>query len=973
MRHIFPGHGIAWLTASMSRDSLRAIEKVQQRKDITKNWESDGIINALPALIAYVTPDHRYRFANDAYFRIFGKTSENVKGLHVRDVLGSETYERLRPCLDRALKGETITHVETGLFNRFGEQRYYRGAYVPDIKDGKVVGIIILQTDVTDLKRIEHSLKEREVRLRLTLESAHMGIGEVDVKTSRVTLDESARRIFGYCEGVEVLSIEDFISIFYPEDFEKIQRFVSTLETNEKQNFELDFRIYDQDKKGPKWIHSRGRIIRDEHKKVVRFVFVVADATKQKLMERKVKESEGKTRMLLEYLPQLVWTASPDGRLTYANRRYSEFSGVDITKGKGGGWFSLVYEDDAERIRKLWNRFIKKGESFEFEVRLRGKDGEYRWFLSRSIPVRDENGNLVEWFGTMTDIHDRKIAEDRQARMQNKVLRLHAIANELTRSENISEIARIIIEEGMEAIGAGAGAIGLVGEDDKRDIQVVYDKVNNEVRRGSEANSFRGVVLDVFQRREPIYIYSRNEVLSRYPDMGRIKGAEKLQSLAALPLLGHDKVLGAICLGFESTEVFSRERKSYFVILAEQATLSIERARLFEAEKAARASAEIASQAKSQFLANMSHEIRTPMNAILGFTDLLGDKGLTEEEREEYRRRIRANGDQLLHLIDDILDLSKVEADRLNFEKVPFSVIDLIRDVHESLSIMIKGKKITTRLVITDDVPQMIKSDPVRLRQILTNLLGNAAKFTSEGFIETHVSYIPGSKKEPPSIVIDVEDSGPGIAEEFHANLFTPFSQGDGSITRRFGGTGLGLALSKKFAEALGGSLSLVHSALGQGSIFRVVLPVESRVVGKAKSHEAEERPIEPAATGDDLSGTRILLAEDSPDNEALIRAYLKQTGAEIQVARDGAEALEKALESDFDLILMDIQMPRMDGLEATRRLRQRNFTRPIVALSAHALAEEVQRSLAAGCQAHLTKPVTRKTLIKGIKEALNN
>ena len=941
-----------------------------QTIDHRNAWESEGIINALPALIAYVTPDHRYRFANDAYFRIFGKSRECVVGRHISEVLGNEAYERLRPSLERALKGETITLVETSVLNRFGERRYFRGTYVPDVKDGQVAGIIVLQTDVTDLKGVERRLEEREVRLRLFLESAHMGIGELDLNAMTMTLDENARRIFGFRD--EIVPLSEFDSIVYAEDLERFKGFTEMIHSKNRQSFEMDYRILDQEKKGPKWIHARGRIIRDESGSPIRVVFVIGDTTKQKVMEQKIRESEGKTRMLLEYLPQFVWTAAPDGTVMYVNRRFTEYSGVDITGRKVDGWIFLVHEEDAERIKRLWKRFIQQGESFEYEVRLRGKNGAYRWFLTRGIPVRDEDGNLIEWFGTTTDIHDRKIAEDRQARMQKKVLRLHSIANELTRINNIEKIARIIIEEGLEVVNACAGSISLIGEDDSRDIQVLYDKINNEVRRGAEAGDFRGPVFDVYRTKEPIFIYNRDEVLSRYPELGRIKGAENCQSLAVLPLLSHDKVLGAMCLGFESTDAFTNERKSYLAILAEQAALSIERARLFEAEKAARASAEIASQAKSQFLANMSHEIRTPMNAILGFTDLLGDKDLTEEEREEYRRRIRANGDQLLHLIDDILDLSKVEADRLEFEKVPFSVVDLVRDVHESLSVMIKGKNIKTRLVITDNVPRTIKSDPVRLRQILTNLLSNAAKFTLEGYIETRVSYLEGVENQSPSIAIDVEDSGLGIAEEFHADLFRPFSQADGSITRRFGGTGLGLALSKKFAEALGGDLSLVHSTPGQGSVFRVVLPIESRIKSRAKAPVAEERTVEPATADAELSGTRILLAEDSPDNEALIRAYLKQTGAEIHVARDGVEALQKALESDFDLILMDIQMPRMDGLEATRRLRQKNFKRPILALSAHALAEEVQRSLAAGCQAHLTKPVTRKTLIKGIKEALN-
>ena len=424
------------------------------------------------------------------------------------------------------------------------------------------------------------------------------------------------------------------------------------------------------------------------------------------------------------------------------------------------------------------------------------------------------------------------------------------------------------------------------------------------------------------------------------------------------------QTIGAIALTYNEAREFSNERRSYLEILAEQCAQAIERARLFEAEQTARKNAESASKAKSQFLANMSHEIRTPMNAILGFSDLLGDKTLTPEEREDYRSRIRLNGDQLMRLIDDVLDLSKTEAGTIQVEKVDFSIRELVRDVYDATAARAREKGILTRISTDAQVPATIDGDPVRLRQILMNLMSNALKFTDYGRIETRIA------KVEDQIVIEIEDTGIGISTDLHQRLFKAFSQGDSSVTRRFGGSGLGLVVSRGLAEAIGGTLDLVRSESNRGSIFRLAFPISKpandpqidmfRDLGETLKTGTSEK---------DLAGVKVLLVEDSFDNEMLIRAYLKGTGIKLEVAHNGVEAIGCASDQKFDVVLMDIQMPVMDGLEATRQLRNKNYDRPIVALSAHALPEEVERSLEAGCHAHLTKPIMRHVLIDQIRK----
>lgn len=375
--------------------------------------------------------------------------------------------------------------------------------------------------------------------------------------------------------------------------------------------------------------------------------------------------------------------------------------------------------------------------------------------------------------------------------------------------------------------------------------------------------------------------------------------------------------------------------------------------------------AHLASQAKSQFLANMSHEIRTPMNAILGFADLLRDPEIDNEEHAEFLKRIRANGDHLLALIDDVLDLSRVESGKMSFEKLNFSIVDMVSDIHSSFNVLARGKAIQTRLDLGKGIPNLIHSDATRVRQIIINMVSNAVKFTDSGSVEICLSLVDEPKAR---LAIEVRDTGIGISEEVKSELFKPFRQADDSITRRFGGTGLGLALSRRIADALGGSLDLVKSAPGEGSTFRFVLPIGDVVYQPVTSRSqqvTERESFQPFHNV--LNGLNILLAEDSPDNRAVMRAFLRNTQATLVFAEDGLEALQKASEENFDLVLMDIQMPKMDGLNATIKLRESGFTKPILALTAHALPEEIKRSLAAGCNGHLTKPIARDALIAAI------
>lgn len=380
-------------------------------------------------------------------------------------------------------------------------------------------------------------------------------------------------------------------------------------------------------------------------------------------------------------------------------------------------------------------------------------------------------------------------------------------------------------------------------------------------------------------------------------------------------------------------------------------------ARLEEALK----EAESASNLKSSFLANMSHEIRTPLGAILGFADVLSDPQLPWEEHTRYLQIIQRNGETLSQLLNDILDLSKVESGHLDIEKINFPLKSAVSEVTSLLEVQAKERNLSLTVEYSEDVQTSVTSDPIRLKQILMNLIGNALKFTNQGSVSIRV------RPQNSQLVFEIEDTGVGIEVEKQRKLFKPFSQADSSITRIFGGTGLGLVLSKKLAELLGGTIELKRSEVGKGSLF--VLSIEN--YDNARAPEPAKDSASVQRGGKLLEDRRILLTEDSPDIQKLLTLILKKEGASVDVALNGRDCLQKYLQQDYDLILMDIQMPIMDGYSATRELRSRGYKRPVIALTAHAMSDEYQRCLQAGCDAYLSKPVNRKQLIDMILDVL--
>jgi len=598
-------------------------------------------------------------------------------------------------------------------------------------------------------------------------------------------------------------------------------------------------------------------------------------------------------------------------------------------------FFDGLHPDDRAAIESEVARVFAATGSAEYDVdfRLRKADGDYLWVRSFGRVVeRDESGAPLRMIGYHVDADQEHRRADRLARVEQR-LRLFV--------ENTPAPVAMLDRE-LRFMTASRGYLehhGLAGVEG-RPFREVFPWASDDW-------------LGLLQRAIAGETLSKARSRRRRRSDGRPYHVRwKLE-----PWRDARREIGGVVVHLEPIDD----------------QLESER-RLAEARDEALA----ASRARGEFLANVSHEIRTPMTAICGFADMLDDPELAAREREAYIRTIRRNGEHLLGVIDAVLDLSKIDAGKLEVEAEPVDLAAVLGDLVRTFGPRAKEKGLA--LVAPSDGAEVVHlaTDALRLRQILTNLVGNAVKFTERGEVRLSVRRV-GADDAAPSVEIGVTDTGIGMTADQLAHVFEPFVQADGSSTRRFGGTGLGLSISRRLAELLGGHL-FVASGPGQGTSFRLVLPVGIDARDPAPVATLAPTPASTSAITSEggsraLDGVRVLVAEDGEDNQRLVRLILQRAGAAVTVVPNGALVRPELEDADapYDLVLMDMQMPVMDGYEATGDLRASGWTLPVVALTAHALDEDRAQCLAAGCDDFVTKPVHREVLIDAVRRALGD
>jgi len=648
-------------------------------------------------------------------------------------------------------------------------------------------------------------------------------------------------------------------------------------------------------------------------------------------MRKAMIKSELEFEQLANHIPQLAWMADREGRLYWYNNRWFDYTGTALENMQGWGWKAVHHPDHVERVVERFQSCLSSGEDWEDTFPLKGVDGTYRWFFSRAFCIRDNQGAIIRWFGTNTDITER----------------LEMEAN-LRASE---EFTRSILESSPDCIKV-------------LDIDGRWLSINDNGKQVMEIDDFS---LCLNQPWDGFWPDNGRELTAQALRDVRAKGSAQFEGfcptakgtpkwwevgLTRITNTHHEVTDRILCVSRDITE-----RK----------TIELQLQTALSEAKAAHDKALSASRRKDEFLANMSHELRTPLNAIVGIGHILAKTSPLSPKQSTCIDTLQSSSASLLALINDLLDLAKIESENIDLENIPFDLSSLLEEVVSMSRVVAAQKKISLLLEWAPEVHRKYVGDPHRLRQILSNLCSNAIKFTERGGVKITATATLKSDKLS-QITLQLADTGIGIAEEKIATIFEKFSQADSTITRRYGGTGLGLAISKRLAELMGGDIR-VTSCEGVGSEFTLSIPLALHQGSVSGSLKQTFRSLAFGATPPvDKPALRILVVEDYEPNVLVVTSYLDIMGYHYDVASNGEVAVQKVQMQRYHAILMDIQMPGMDGIEATKQIRaweasiSRSAT-PIIGLTAHAFNEDRERCLNAGMNDYIAKPFTPELL----------
>ncbi|HEY1403375.1 MAG TPA: GAF domain-containing protein, partial [Pyrinomonadaceae bacterium] len=668
-------------------------------------------------------------------------------------------------------------------------------------------------------------------------------------------------------------------------------------------------------------------------------------------------------RFLAEAIPQIIWTARPDGSVDYYSQRWYEYTGTMLEESGDWGWQRVLHPDDVQRCVEHWKHCVETGEIYDIEYRFRrASDGQYRWHLGRALPLSDADGQIVKWFGTCTDIDDRKHAEEQQRFLAEASAVLVA---SLDYEETLTALARLIVPRLADWC-----TVDMLTDDRTIQRLAVTHQDAAKVETAWELSRLyphdlyetEGVSKVIRTGQPELYPNIPEELLalvSRDANHLKILRQLGLKSSMIIPLIAHNRVLGAITLmAAESDRRFSEADLGFAEDLAQRAALAVDNARLYR-------EAQEVNRLKDEFLATLSHELRTPLTAVLGWTRLLGTGQLDGETHKRALETIERNAQSQVQLIDDILDVSRIIRGKLRLDVRPAELAPIIESAVDSVRPAAEAKAIRLQVVL-DPQAGRVSGDPDRLQQIVWNLLSNAIKFTpKEGRVQVLLARINSH------IELTVSDTGQGIEKQFLPYVFDRFRQADPSTTRTHGGLGLGLAIVRHLVELHGGTVTAESEGAGQGTTFKVSLPLlivhRSELASNSGEHVvAAEHPTadvrRPLEFASDLEGLRVLLVEDEPDSREMLVVVLKQCRAEVRAVSNAHDALLQVESWRPDVLISDIEMPGEDGYTLIRKVRslppERGGKIPAAALTAYARAEDRMRALLAGFQLHVPKPV---------------
>jgi PAS domain S-box-containing protein len=653
-----------------------------------------------------------------------------------------------------------------------------------------------------------------------------------------------------------------------------------------------------------------------DYKGLPKFIVThIEDITERRRAEEALQDSEARFRIMADGCHGLMSVSDEKGEVQFMNRAFREFVGVPYERLQDEKWAELIHSEDVPAHVAEFRRAVREHSTADSEARLRRADGEWRWIAAHAEPRFSSNGTFLGHVSLGIDINARKHAEQAVRSSEEKFRQLAEHIREVFWIFSVPDRQIVYVSPAYEHIwGKSCGSV-------YRDRMFWAESIHPDEKEEAYAAWERQLAGEALA----------SEYRIRTPD-----GEEKWIRDHSFPIRNEEgEIVRLVGIADDITE-----RKRYEAELIQ-----------------AREGAEAANLAKSRFLANMSHELRTPMNGVLGMGQLLLGTELTAEQRS-YATIAQTSGEELLKLINGILDLSRIEERKMVLEKVSFPLRETVESALRLLSVQTDSKGLSLHLLMSSDIPVVLRGDPHRLRQILTNLCGNAIKFTERG--EIHVgAWLERRGSRTAKVRFSVTDTGIGIRPEEAARLFSPFTQVDASATRRYGGAGLGLAISKQLVGLMGGVIG-VESREGQGSTFwfTAVFELDDADEPRAAIQLGEGCFLGVAATAAGEWTERILVAEDNRTNQEVELVQLRKLGYHAVAAANGAEAVEAFRQGSFDLVLMDCHMPVMDGFEAARRIRALRPDIPVVAITADAMPADRELCLEAGMSDYISKPV---------------